>query len=200
MVLSQEEVDFFSNMFSDDVKLGKSHKNIHTLSVKSNTPSVLSQLFEKSRLTLLAEVSHYQLWFPLDMTVVNGEFKPILGTPEIIDIENGERSWRGEQFKNVTLTDLKGKNHHLLSLSSTGIAFRVSDRRCLKRLLNDKTLIIDLPNHQKVALEFEVVRLERDLIAAKITRIKRGEDKLKKFIFNLHRSEHLKLYQDLYNP
>lgn len=197
MELSQEELEFFSGMFADKPLPDDTLQTGHALSVKSVIPSSLYQVFEQSKLTLLAEISHYQLWFPLEMTIEDGEFKPLLGTPEIVDIQNGERSWRGGEFADVALKDQKGKNHDLLSLSSTGIAFRVSDRRSLKRILNEKSLSINLPNDEEVALEFETVRVERDLVAAKIAKVQRGRDRLRKFLFNLHRSEHQNLYQGL---
>lgn len=197
MELSQEELAFFSNMFADKSTPEQTEESGHALSIKSEIPSNLYQVFEQSKLTLLAEVSHYQLWFPLEMTIENGEFKPVLGTPEIVDIQNGERSWRGGDFVNVELQDQKGKAHDLLSLSSTGIAFRVSDRRSLKRILNEKSLCISLPNEEQVALEFEAVRVERDVVAAKIAKVQRGRDRLRKFLFNLHRNENQQLYQGL---
>ena len=199
MELSQEELAFFSGLFSEKQHPEEPISSNHALSVKSEIPSSLYQVFEQSKLTLLAEISHYQLWFPLEMAIENGEFKPLLGTPEIVDLEYGERSWRGGELHNVNLTDSNGINHTLLSLSSTGLAFRVGDKRSLKRVLEEGVLYIDLPKAHQVVLDFEVVRVERDVVAAKIANVQRGREKLRKFLFNLHRSEHQQLYQGLKN-
>ncbi len=59
----------------------------HQLSMQTEVPQSLKQVLVGSKLTLLAEISHYQLWFPVSLSLNNlGEFSPKLATSEIIDV------------------------------------------------------------------------------------------------------------------
>lgn len=194
MELSQEELAYFSGMFSEK-KQTESVRSQHKLSVKSDIPTTLYQVFEQSKLTLLAEVSHYQLWFPLEITVEAGEFRPVLGTPEIVDVEKAERSWRSAALSDVTARCQNGERYDLVSLSSTGIAFRSNNLCQSKNLPLNKKLTLSLADESDIDVEFETVRVEHDVVAARIANVKKGRERLRKFLFNLHRSENKQLYQ-----
>ncbi len=169
----------------------------HNLSVRSQLPESLFSVLDQAKLTLLAEVSHYQLWFPFELQNENGEFKPILGVPEIVDLNGGERSWRLNKPHDIRLQDAKGKSHNLVSLSSTGFAFQISDKRSLKRVLNERQMRIHLDDDNVIDVEYEPVRTEKDIVAARIAGVKSGRERLRKFLFNLHRDEHKNLYRNL---
>ncbi|MPY22569.1 hypothetical protein FM037_07665 [Shewanella psychropiezotolerans] len=52
-----------------------------------------------------------------------------MGTPEIIDINGSDRSWRVQTPLNVTLTDHSDRPvGDILSLSSTGLTLRMQDK------------------------------------------------------------------------
>lgn len=199
MEFSAEELAFFANIFSAPaVSSNSEHDSEHKLTVQAQVPASIYQVLEQAKLTLLAEVSHYQLWFPFELQVEGGEFKPILGIPEVVDLNGGERSWRVQQLdKDVQLMDDKGKPHHLLSLSNTGFAFKVSDKRSIKRILNERKMNIMLPNENQISVEFEPVRTDSDVIAARISNIQKGRENLRKFLFNLHKKENHNLYEGL---
>ena len=51
---------------------------------------------------------------------------PKLGTPEIIDVNGSERTWRVNAPKNVAMTDVfHDQKIEVLSLSAAGITFKI---------------------------------------------------------------------------
>ena len=107
MEFSTEELDFFKNIFAETSTDCRVSEAKHQLSVQTDVPQYLKQVLVGSKLTLLAEISHYQLWFPVSLAInTQGEFAPKLGTPEIIDVKGNERSWRVNTPKNVALIDV----------------------------------------------------------------------------------------------
>jgi len=77
MDFSNEEINFFAELFKPNKK---SHAhNSHVLTLQSSVPANIAHLLSSANLTLLAEVAHYQLWFPLDLKIDSaGIIKPIL--------------------------------------------------------------------------------------------------------------------------
>lgn len=192
MDFTDEELDFFSELFSHHATPNDNH---HHLTIKQQVPDILKQILGQSKLTLLAEVSHYQLWFPFELKLMDGDFKPILGIPEIVDLEGGERSWRLNNMDNIKLHDDLGNEYNLVSLSSTGLSFQCHDINGLHKIGSQQHMHIALPDDQQIELAFEPVRTENNIIAARIAKVTQGRDRLRQFLFNLHRDKHKNLYQ-----
>lgn len=199
MDLSIEELDFLKDVFSNENNECVSDSRNHKLTVQTAMPKNLSTILGNAKLTLLAEVSHYQLWFPLTMNFNDaGYFTSNIGTPEIIDIQGIERSWRVNTPKNVVIIDHGDEEGlEVLSLSSTGLTLKVACPHKAKLLLTQNAIEIKLPDKQQVKLEIEPVRADKDVIAAKFKNIEQGKDSLRKFLFNIHRTEFSSLYKRL---
>ncbi|SFB99302.1 hypothetical protein [Pseudoalteromonas denitrificans] len=199
MDFTNEELDFFQQVFSPGaIETGCKLKK-HDLTVQTSIPKSIAHILGSSKLTLLAEISHYQLWFPLSLSMdEEGEFSPKLGTPEIIDIQGIDRSWRVMSPKNVSLHNEGTKQQvEILSLSSSGIKMRVNCPVKAKKLFENKDLEIHLPNQSQVKLALEPVRTDNNVLAAKFKDVAHGRDCLRKFLFNLHRSKYSELYKNL---
>ena len=103
MEFSTEELDFFQDVFTESLPINELVGKKHQLSVQAHIPTSLKKVLGASELTLLAEISHYQLWFPVKLSInAAGEFCPDLGTPEIIDVQGNERSWRITTPENIS--------------------------------------------------------------------------------------------------
>ena len=103
--LSEQEL-FFNSLF--EAEHGVKDLTTDTkISVNFNLPDKLNGLLNNAKLTLLAEVGIYQLWFPLEFIVDDkGQVTPTL-CPEVIDTKGIERSWRTPQprIANRTIPD-----------------------------------------------------------------------------------------------
>ena len=197
--LSTDELDFFNTIFADKSDI-ESHDldSAHHLSVHTQIPTSLKKLLGESKLTLLAEISHYQLWFPVTLSIQQGNFTPILGIPEIIDVNGAERSWRVSTPENVSLINtLSDQDIEILSLSGTGVTLKISDTNKSKNILKQRSLELYLPNEQPVKLSLDVVRNDKNIIAAKFKDFNQGRDSLRQFLFNSHKMKYSELYQDV---
>ena len=78
MEFSTEELDFFHDIFAPEKQEFSTNFGQHNLTVKNHTPpNILNMLnIDDAKATLLVEISHYQLWFPLALKLVDGEFSP----------------------------------------------------------------------------------------------------------------------------
>ncbi|MBU2871088.1 hypothetical protein [Colwellia sp. E2M01] len=211
MQFSSEELDFFSNIFTEktaDVQLvdeqlensGNQPKiTRQKLSVQSDVPPYLRQVLAESKLTLLAEISHYQLWFPVSLSFTNeGDFLPKLGTPEIIDVKGNERSWRVNTPKDVALIDvLSDQKIEVLSLSATGITLNMPSVEGDALDLLQAPLEMRFADETALKLELDIVRHENNVVAAKFKDLDQGRESLRKFLFNSHKVKHANLYQDV---
>jgi hypothetical protein len=196
---STEELDFFSNIFTETSNDSMVSDSQHQLSVKTAIPHYLEQVLVGSKLTLLAEISHYQLWFPVALSISEqGEFSPKLGTPEIIDVKGSERSWRVSTPKNVAIIDNShGQKIEVLSLSATGLTLKVpsSDNNYID--LQQSSFEMILAGQKPLKLELDLVRHEENVVAAKFKDLQEGRESLRKFIFNSHKVKYSNLYQDI---
>ncbi len=171
-----------------------------TLSVQTSVPQSLHQVLAGSKLTLLAEISYYQLWFPTTLAFNDkGDFSPKLGIPEIIDVNGNERSWRMETPKDVALIDVfHDKEIEVLSISATGLTLKVprieSGDADVYPL---SSLEMSLAGEKAVKLELDVVRHEEGVVAAKFKELQAGRESLRKFLFNSHKVKYSNLYQDV---
>lgn len=200
MEFSTEELDFFSNVFTEEPTDCMVEETDLQLSVQTNIPQSLRQVLAGSKLTLLAEVSHYQLWFPTTLVFnEQGDFSPKLGTPEIIDVNGNERSWRVSTPQNVALVDVfHDQKIEILSLSATGLTLKMP--RLASGTVNFhplSSLEMSLAGEKPLKLELDLVRHEKDVVAAKFKELQTGRESLRKFLFNSHKVKYSNLYQDV---
>ncbi|MEW6995686.1 hypothetical protein AADZ84_15630 [Colwelliaceae bacterium MEBiC 14330] len=198
MEFSTEELDFFSDIFTEKSPDSSVEELQHPLSLKTSVPQYLRQILSGSKLTLLAEISHYQLWFPLTMSINSqGEFSPKVSTPEIIDVRGGERSWRVNTPKNVALIDVfDGHKIEVLSLSATGLTLKIPASEKSSLDLQHSSLEMSLAGEAPLKLKLDLVRQEKDIVAAKFKDLQEGRETLRKFLFNSHKLKYAKFYQD----
>ena len=198
MEFSTEELDFFSDIFTEKSPDSSVEELQHPLSLKTSVPQYLRQILSGSKLTLLAEISHYQLWFPLTMSINSqGEFSPKVSTPEIIDVRGGERSWRVNTPKNVALIDVfDGHKIEVLSLSATGLTLKIPASEKSSLDLQHSSLEMSLAGEAPLKLKLDLVRQEKDIVAAKFKDLQEGRETLRKFLFNSHQLKYAKFYQD----
>lgn len=198
MEFSTEELDFFSDIFTEKSPDSSVEELQHPLSLKTSVPQYLRQILSGSKLTLLAEISHYQLWFPLTMSINSqGDFLPKVSTPEIIDVRGGERSWRVNTPKNVALIDVfDGHKIEVLSLSATGLTLKIPASEKSSVDLQHSSLEMSLAGEAPLKLKLDLVRQEKDIVAAKFKDLQEGRETLRKFLFNSHKLKYAKFYQD----
>ena len=170
-----------------------------TLTVQTQVPSGLGSILQHSHLSLLAEGPGYKLWIPLHLEIDEfGEFTPNLGTPEIIDINGSDRSWRVQTPLNVTLTDHSDRPlGDILSLSSTGLTLRMQDNLDGEQKFVGRVLNLHLPENKLVELQLELVRADRHILSAKFECLNHGQEIIRQFLFTLHKSRNSKLYDGM---
>jgi hypothetical protein len=197
MEFSTEELDFFSDIFTEKSADCLVEDSRHQLSVQVKLPPSLKSILADSKLTMLAEISHYQLWFPIALSInPQGDFLPQLGTPEIIDIKGNERSWRVDTPKNVALMDvLHEQEIEVLSLSSTGLTLKVPSFEGCYRDFCESSLEMSLAGEKPLKLELDLVRQDHNIVAAKFKDLQHGQESLRKFLFNSHKIKYSSLYQ-----
>jgi len=196
---STEELDFFNNIFTDGSNDCIVSESQHQLKVQTDIPQYLKQVLVGSKLTLLAEISHYQLWFPVALSIDGqGDFSPKLSTPEIIDVKGSERSWRVTTPKNVAVIDVfNGQQIEILSLSSTGLTLKMPTSGEKHLDLQQTSFEMSLAGEVPLKLELDLVRHEKGVVAAKFKGLQEGRESLRKFLFNSHKIEYSNLYQDI---
>lgn len=199
MEFSTEELEFFNNIFAEKSTDAVSSDSNHKFALQKSVPKNLKQVLVGSKLTLLAEISHYQLWFPVSLSInKEGDFSPKLGTPEIIDVRGHERSWRMKTPKNVAIIDIfHGQKIEVLSLSATGLTLKVpkSDDNYLD--LKQYSFEMSLAGEEPLKLELDLVRHDKNIVAAKFKDLQEGKEALRKFLFNSHQVKYSKLYKDV---
>lgn len=194
--LSNEELAYFSDVFSPADDCTDNALSKHSLSVATEVPQVLAHILGNAKLTLLAEISYYRLWFPLTLTIDDlGQFSPELGIPEVIDMRGGERSWRLDDVKNIKVIDHDTEKYvEVLSLSSSGMTIKVPQE--LNTKMPRLTQLI-LPNGVHLDMLFEPVRTENGLMAAKISAEGESREILRQFLFSEHKAKYAHLYKNI---
>lgn len=199
MEFSTEELEFFNNIFAEKSTDSLNSDSQNKFAVQKGVPQNLKQVLVGSKLTLLAEISHYQLWFPVSLSInEEGDFSPKLGTPEILDVRGNERSWRMKTPKNVAIIDIfHGQKIEVLSLSATGLTLKVpnSDDNYLD--LKQYSFEMSLAGEEPLKLELDLVRHDKNIVAAKFKDLQEGKEALRKFLFNSHQVKYSKLYKDV---
>ena len=199
MEFSTEELEFFNNIFAEKSTDAVSTDSHAKFAVQKGVPQNLKQVLVGSKLTLLAEISHYQLWFPVSLSInKEGDFSPKLGTPEIIDVRGNERSWRMKTPKNVAIIDIfHGQKIEVLSLSATGLTLKVPDSDDNYLDLKQYSFEMSLAGEEPLTLELDLVRHDKNVVAAKFKDLQEGKEALRKFLFNSHQVKYSKLYKDV---
>lgn len=200
-ILTNEEINYFNNTFSlgnDDSDKESSDSSLsgHSLSVETEIPEVLTHLLGHSKLTLLAEISYYRLFFPLELKADEfGGLSPTLGTPEVIDMRGGERSWRLDELEGVRVVDQgTQKDIEVLSLSSSGMTVKVPQDFEHK---TEHSSELVLPDGTHLGMEYEEVRTENGVMAVKINAQGQPRKVLREFLFNQHKAKYSHLYKNL---
>lgn len=187
MDFSTEELHFFSELFKPKQESLPVHN--HMLTMQSNVPASVAHLLSNANLTLLAEVAHYQLWFPLHLKIdSSGVINPILKAPEVIDTKGTQRSWRWSQL------NIKSQGFCIESISSTGIFLKPLGK--VKRLGKVERMQFTLPNEECVSMDIEPTRQSSHGIAAKITHIHAGKEQLRTYLFEEHKRQYASLYSN----
>jgi hypothetical protein len=198
--LSDEELACFSDIFTSKMTLGnplqsKTDADIladNSLSVSTEIPQVLAHILGEAKLTLLAEISHYRLWFPLVLKRDElGQFIPVLGVPEVVDMQGAERSWRVTDLKNVTVVGNTEQEVEVLSLSSSGLTIKMRGDLHAEMPTSGKLM---LTNGLQVDVDFEPVRAENGIMAAKINAHGEAREALRQFLFSAHKTKYSHLY------
>lgn len=202
-VLSDEERGYFAKLFNEDITVAPAAQGgaNHTISVTTEVPELVASLLGKAKITLLAEVGNYKLWFPMEMTLDEyGQFNPVLGIPEVVEYVGKQRSWRSTELDelDISCTNFSG-NVKVLSLSSTGMALQLNGPDIAEQISRNTELTLRLPDGQLLQLGVEPVRLHDKMLAARITTTKPNRDVLRRYLFQRHRQRHPTLYQNLKN-
>ena len=198
-VLNESELDYLSELFEHKQEVASADGYNHMISVTTEVPQLIASLLGQAKFTLLAEVGHYKLWFPLEMTLDEfGQPNPVLGIPEVVEYSGNERSWRLASLQDIRLCDQRYADKlQLLSLSSTGLAFKLDCPQLTAQLLQQSELQLSLPDGQALQLRFEPVRQHDSIIAARISSCKQQRELLRRFLFQRHRQHFPALYQQL---
>lgn len=201
-ILTADELACFQDIFSqaaDGLNTSTDSDPQHHLTVMTEIPQMVAKVLGQAKLTLLAEISHYKLWFPLSLDVdAFGQFTPTLGIPEVLEIQGKERSWRLSNVTDVTITvDGEPQELQVHSLSSSGIAIQVPTTLAAERLLASRNVDMRLAEIGAMQLEFEPVRYDSSLFAARINAVGKEREALRQFIFQRHRAEYAHLYQNI---
>ena len=160
---------------------------------------MVAKVLGRAKLTLLAEISHYKLWFPLTLQVdALGQFTPTLGIPEVLELQGKERSWRMSNVSDVTITvDGEPQALQVHSISSSGISIQLPNAMAAERLMASRNVEMLLAEIGAVQLDFEPVRYDSCILAARINAEGKERETLRQFIFQRHRAQYAHLYQNI---
>lgn len=202
-MLSEEERGYFAELFDEHIDIVPSAENDlrHTISVTAEVPPAISSLLGRAKMTLLAEIGNYKLWFPLEMTLDEaGQFNPVLGIPEVVEYVGKQRSWRSTELEELDVSSaaFSGKVK-LLSLSSTGMSLQFNCANIAEKISHHSELTLSLPDGQLLHLDMQPVRQQDTVLAARITTTSSNREALRRFLFQRHRQRHPTLYQNLKN-
>jgi len=199
-LLTDEEFAYFSNVISSGNDGARNSFLGHSLSVETEVPPIVADLLGDPQLTLLAEISYYRLFFPLELKTGSiGILSPTLGTPEVIDMRGVQRSWRLNKVKDIRLVDkLSQKEIEVLSLSSSGMTIKEAQEFDPQTEHNKEHLSqLILPNGTQLDMTYEEVRTENDVTAIKINAGVESREVLREFLFNEHKKKYRHLYKGL---
>jgi hypothetical protein len=198
--LSAEELACFRELFVPtelSVNPNNPTYNLsHNLSIATEIPQVLAAILGKSTLTLLAEIDHYKLWFPISLhTDELGQFLPSLGMPEVLDTQGGERSWRLDNNKGIHLLDEQtAMAIEVLSLSSSGLSIKLPDNWEYLDNSVSRMGTLQLSDGNEMAIEFEPIGQRNGILGAKMLLKSPQQRVLREFLFAKHKLKYQHLY------
>jgi hypothetical protein len=201
--LSDEELAYFNELFRPSLVVpSTTDGNKHFLSVTTEIPNVLGGILGQARMTLLAEVGQHQLWFPVFLDKDDlGQFNASLGTPEVLDIRGGERSWRLQGKGDIQLIDNDSPQAvDVLSLSNSGMTLNLGRQGENPMLTHYSELErrqgqLILPDGESMTISFTPIRFSGGVMAATITLVQGQQARLRQFLFEQHKHKYLHLYQ-----
>ena len=193
MEFTEQELAFFQQVFSENTLQGDD-VNTTGLSLRSELPDYVASLFEQPGLCMLAEVGHFELWFPLSLSLTaNGDLQPALEAPEIFEALGQHRSWRFDNPTSIYLLTDDGRKLPIHSLSSTGA---VIDAEQIKHAPQRATAKLILPDYPPMQLEMQKARQQGSLIAVTFTR-NTNKKQLRQFLFDNHKQGYQEIYHSL---
>jgi hypothetical protein len=198
--LSAEELACFRELFvTTELPVNPTnptHNLRHSLSIATEIPQVLAAILGKATLTLLAEIGHYKLWFPISLqTDELGQFLPSLGMPEVLDTQGGERSWRLDDNRGINLLD--GETElaiEVLSLSSSGLSIKLPDNWEYLNITAPRMGTLQLPDGSEMDIMFEPIGQRNGVLGAKILLKSPQQRVLREFLFAKHKLKYQHLY------
>ncbi|WP_144210796.1 hypothetical protein [Shewanella donghaensis] len=194
--LTKEELACFSDLFTKQPSVvnENSSSQTETVSVTTEIPVTLAKILGKTQMTLLAEISHYRLWFPLNLKMDElGQFVPQLGIPEVVDTRGADRSWRMNELDNVRVIDYQTNLAiEVLSLSSTGLTLYAPN---ITEFDEPRSGRLILSKDISFSIEYQKVRSENGVIAATIIVGDESRETLRQFLFSMHKTQHSNLYE-----
>ncbi|WP_052749070.1 hypothetical protein [Arsukibacterium ikkense] len=199
VILSEEERGYFAALFDEEITVvpAGSDNLSHMISVTAEVPKLIGSLLGQAQFTLLAEVGHYKLWFPMEMTLDEfGQLNPVLGIPEVVEYAGNQRSWRLTELDELSVSNASytGKVK-VLSLSSTGMALQLDCAEVAAQMRLSSEITLQLPDGQLLQLSMVPVRQHGSMLATRITACKQNRDVLRRYLFQRHRQRHPALYQ-----
>jgi hypothetical protein len=194
--LSAEELACFRELFVATELTTPTSNSTHSLSIATEIPQVLAAILGKSTLTLLAEIGHYKLWFPISLhTDELGQFLPSLGMPEVLDTQGGERSWRLDNNKGIHLLDEQtAMAIEVLSLSSSGLSIKLPDNWEYLDNSVSRMGTLQLSDGNEMAIEFELIGQRNGVLGAKMLLKSPQQRVLREFLFAKHKLKYQHLY------
>lgn len=198
--LSAEELACFRELFvPTELSVNPSNPTYnvsHNLSIATEIPQVLAAILGKATLTLLAEIGHYKLWFPISLhTDELGQFLPSLGMPEVLDTQGSERSWRLDDNKDIHLLDEETElTIKVLSLSSSGISIKLPDHWEYLNISGPRMGTLQLPDGSEMDIMFEPIGQRNGVVGAKMLLKSPQQRVLREFLFAKHKLKYQHLY------
>ncbi|MBS3798896.1 hypothetical protein [Pseudoalteromonas sp. BDTF-M6] len=195
MEFTDQEVAFFQQLFSEK-PLDNDNLGGAGLSLRSTLPDYVAPLFDNPGLYMLAEVGHFELWFPLSLNLTeNNDIQPQLGAPEIFEAQGIHRSWRFDNPSDITLKDQKGQLWPVRSLSSTGA---VIDITSLENPPQSAIAKLILPQYDALPIKLKKTRQQDNFVAVTFV-ANENKRQLRQYLFEQHKRHFQHIYQSLTN-
>ncbi|MFY8272815.1 hypothetical protein AAEU32_01620 [Pseudoalteromonas sp. SSDWG2] len=193
MEFTEQELAFFKQLFSEQ-PLGNDNIPGAGLSLRSQLPDYVAPLFDEPVLCMLAEVGHFELWFPLTLSLAqNGDIQPKLGAPEIFEAQGLHRSWRFDNPQNINVETANGHTLPVHSLSSTGA---VLDAAKYNNPPQSAMAKLHLPEYDPLPLELKKMRQQENFVAVTFVS-NNNKAQLRQFLFEQHKLHYRHIYQSL---
>jgi hypothetical protein len=200
--LSDEELAYFNELFRPSLVVpSTTDGNKHFLRVTTEIPNVLGGILGQAKMTLLAEIGQHKLWFPVFLDKDDlGQFNASLGTPEVLDIRGGERSWRLHGKGDIQLIDNDSLQAvDVLSLSNSGMTLNLGRQGENPMLTHSSELErrqgqLVLPDGESMTISFTPIRFSDGVMAATITLVQGQQARLREFLFAKHKLKYQHLY------